>query len=499
MPERILLLSGPQHFDERRPITGNIRKWLEHLDPLGIAIVSAVIKKHYPEADVCWRSISPSDKQSNDEILRIIEGVGAVFVSSRTFDISLVRPIIDQAARLGKKVVVGGYGPTFMPELFPHVTIVKGEFESVAEELMDDFGRGTLKDVYNAMKEGPFDISGSYILPDRSIFPRQSKLSERLMRHPQEWQRGCYNFCSFCSPTRMQRGVTDSEGKRRIRVRSVGSIEEEIERMGLGRGSHLFLTDLNTSLIPCEMLRELFTFLNNKGIRWYTEGTVAPLLRDLEENGRENSLLALMSAYEKGGGCYSFLYGADDLVSEKVAGSFDKRAEDLKFAIRTFRESGIPLNLSIVVGLDNHTYPDSFFEIAQALEEARPPYSFIHIATPYPGTPWGDEVRRQGRLIIDVADQSTAYNHRRVVHKPKNMTEEQLQQGYYWLLRRSSSPTGINLPIPGSPPLLGLFQTGIVWRMETFLTVLELQARGYLDQRIQRELDRGYEQWLKGH
>ena len=492
---KALLLSGPQHYDERRPLTGNLRKFAEHINPLGIAIVARVARQHC--FDLTWRSMDPKGEQ---DLRGILENVGTVFISSRHYDTSLAEPIIEEAKIMRKKVVVGGYGPTFNPEAFSNAdAIVRGEFEPVAEKLMDDLLSGRLQRVYDSTNGEPYDIKNNYIWPDRSIFPEWKGLFKNLQRHSQEWQRGCTNYCSFCSPTRLQRPVS-VDGKSHVRVRDTSDIMAEIESMGLEKGNHLFLTDLNTSAIPLEQQRELFGYLKQRGLRWYTEGTVAPLLKDLAENGPDASLMKTMSAKNGSGGCYSFLYGADDLDSEWVAGSLDKNIEYMREAVGVFREFGIPLNLSVVVGLDNHTYPNSFFTFAQVLEEVNPPYSFIHLATPYMGTPWGDKVIKQER-IIDT--ESTHYNHRESVHTPLNMTPDELQQGYYWLLRRLNSPQAIanSARVNYDPKLLReklfleILKTGILWRTETFLSTLELQARGYIKPEVQRELDNGYDEW----
>lgn len=490
----VLLLSGPQHFDERRPVTGELRRWAEHLDPLGIAIVAAYLKE--AGFEVFWQEMNPKRPVRPEDW----EGVAAIFISSRFLDSDLAQRIIDCAFLNRVPVVVGGYGPTLSPKRFAGAVLVKGEFEPVAQEFLDDFGRGKLKEVYDARQLPPWNISQSYRWPDRSIFGKPQGPLASLRRITQEWQRGCYNNCSFCSPARLQRRGPDGK----VRSRSLKDIIAEIEHLGLGsERRYLFSTDLNTSAMDPEMLKELFGYLQRRGIRWFTEGTIAPLVADLEKNGPEDCLLARMSPLREKGGCYSFLYGADDLDAAKVKGSLDKEVSALKGWVEVFRRFGIPLNLSVVIGLDHHTFPESFFVVRQVLEEVRPPYTFIHIATPYPGTPWGEKVKKEGRFLEGT--RSLDFNHRRVVFQPQNMTPEELQQGYYWLLRTINS-----LPATGrvlgdnfgsrcweASPFLGLLMAGLPWRLETRLTIEELQIRGYLNPIIQRELDRGYQDWLR--
>lgn len=493
--ERALLLSGPQHADVERPLTQNIRRVLEHIDPLGIAIISTILKRYGFETH--WMEMAKK-KDDGSGLRLLMESVDAVFISSRFYDISLAQKAIKTANQIGIPVIVGGYGPTFSPEDFHNASsIVQGEVEPVGEQMVDDLLTGKLKPLYDSRELPPYDITNDYIRPDRTIFSQWRWPLSRIRKYPQEWQRGCSNFCTFCSPTRMQR-INVTNGERLVRVRKTSDIKEEITHdMKLKRGDHLFSVDINSSAIPEEDLYDLFSFLKNSGIRWYTEGTVLPLLENLERMGKKDSLLSLMSATNSIGGCYSFLYGADDLISEKVAGSRDKNIKILDMAVETFRRFGIPLNLSVVVGLDNHHYPESFYEIARILEELKPPYSFIHIATPYPGTVWGEHVRVEGRVFNY---KSTDYNHRKVVATPKNMSPEQLQQGYFWLLRQLNSPdkisktTKVNFSgdVVKQNPTLASIQSGLIWAIETYMITLELSARGSLDWKFQAELDSGY-------
>jgi len=488
-----LLLAGPQHWDERRPTTGKIRGYLEHLDPLGIAIVSSYLKQSGFETT--YATLSPEPLPPSTKAL--IDIVNCVFISARYFDASMAEEAIKIAKEKGKTVVVGGYGPTFYEEKYAEAdALVQGEFEPVAPELMDDLLSKRLKSVYDSRKQDPFNLN-KYIYPDRSIFPKPPKVLPQLHRHAQEWQRGCSNYCSYCSPTRMQRGGGDT-----TRYRSVENIIGEIEQMGLKRGDHLFSVDLNTSSIPRPVLFELFTYLKEKGICWYTEGTIAPLLKDHDEYG-PNSLLNLMSvkAGKGEGGCYSFLYGADDITSLKVKGSKDKEIGMLEKAVPIFKEMGIPLNLSVVIGLDDHIYPDTFYRYAYRLKALEVPYSFLHLATPYPSTPWGNMVEKEERII----DRDPLhYNHRSPVFKPKNMTTEELQQGYYWLMRKLYSLKEITHTFQENfdptmavkNPLLATIKSGLPWGVETYLSTKELEARGYINNDLQRFLDADYNSWL---
>ena len=486
---KALLLTGPQYWDERRPLSGPLKRYYMHLDPLGIAIVSSVLRRYRLETR--YLTMEP---QRMNLLEKYIEDAGAVFISSRHFDTSLARQAIEMAHRHKKPVVVGGYGPTFNPQAFQEATtIVRGEAEPVIEQLVEHLLMGNLDPIYDATLLPPYNLE-NYIWPDRSIFPNHPGILNRFKRHSQEWQRGCSNFCAFCSPRRLQKGE--------IRTRKIPDIIAEIEQMKLRQGDFLFSVDLNTTTIPRETLYELFGYLKEKGIRWFTEGTLKPLLEDLEKVGEENSLLRLMSAKDGPGGCYSFLYGADDLAKERVDGSYNKERYLLTKAVKVFRDFGIPLNLSIVVGLDHHRFPETFFQTALTLEQLRAPYIFLHIATPYQGTPWGDQAYK-GEKVFD--SESTHFDHQHVVAHPKNMMAQQLEQGFYWLKRQLYNPREISqsarknldLSTMAANPTLGILLSGLNWATETYLSLIELSAKGHIKPQVQRQLDNEYQNWRK--
>lgn len=494
---RALLLSGPQHYDPDRPTTVPIRRALEEANGIGIAIVGSYLRD--AGIDTRWMAMDPRNRKLSDELYAAIEAFDSVWISARFFDASLAEQAIAIANRLGKPSIVGGYGPSSITKPFEDAsTRVISEAELVLPEVIEHLLAGRLEPNYDSRDLPPFDM-GNYVFPDRSIFPRSGILKSPFYKTSIEMERGCINKCGWCSPTGIQR-VNIVDGKRQPRYRQAVNVIAEIEQMGLKSGDHLFFVDLNLALVPFDELRELFLYFKLKGIRWYIEATIAPFLNDYNKDP-ENSLLKLMSPLDGDGGCYSFLYGADDLEVRKVKGSYDKESGLLESASETFRRLGIPLNLSVVVGLDHHTYPDSFFRIARLLEKLKCPYAFIHILTPYLGTPLGDEIYKDERVFDN---NPTHFNHRRVVHSPANMTPEQLQQGYYWLLGELYDLSKIMeiakynvLSGVFRNPTLALIQSGIIWGIETYLTVLELKARGYVDKKIQDDLNNGYKRFCR--
>jgi radical SAM superfamily enzyme YgiQ (UPF0313 family) len=88
---------------------------------------------------------------------------------------------------------------------------------------------------------------------------------------------------------------------------------------------------------------------------------------------------------------------------------------------------GVMINGSFVFGLDGDG-PDVFdrtvdWAVSRGLTTAT-----FHVATPYPGTAFYDEIAKQGRLLHHDWD---LYDTRHAVFRPARMTTGQLEAGYW--------------------------------------------------------------------
>jgi radical SAM superfamily enzyme YgiQ (UPF0313 family) len=129
-------------------------------------------------------------------------------------------------------------------------------------------------------------------------------------------------------------------------------------------------------------------------------------------------------------GLRSIFIGFESLAADSL--SFSNKAQNLgrdyAAAIQRLDSLGIKINGSFVFGLDGDA-PDVFertvdWAVAQGLTTAT-----FHIATPYPGTEYYQQMQAQGRLITQDWD---LYNTRHVVFEPRSMSRTQLKEGYDW-------------------------------------------------------------------
>ena len=102
-------------------------------------------------------------------------------------------------------------------------------------------------------------------------------------------------------------------------------------------------------------------------------------------------------------------------------------------------QNGIQVNGSFVLGFD-HDEKDVFVRTAQWVEENRLECATFHILTPYPATPLFRQMQAEDRLMHQ---DWTRYDTAHAVFRPKNMSPEELEEGYAWIYRRLFSHASI--------------------------------------------------------
>ncbi|PYS95798.1 MAG: hypothetical protein DMF50_07265 [Acidobacteria bacterium] len=382
-------------------------------------------------------------------------------------------------AAAGKRltVVFGGPHASAVPEEGTrrgHVDCaVVGEGEWAAATLLDDLAQGRpLKPVYRAT----FDR-----IRDRGTLALDMGIWQGLRHRPQQivasttFARGCKLDCHFCAvfltngPTVRNRDVDDVVEE--IRGQSPAYTRETIDqippgvynallkaavklpvigrrygdrliaRMGPGFTEQFFFWDDNlynaagSFRALCEAVRPL-------GRRWAAELTI-----DL---AAKPELLQL--AYESG--CRDLFLGIES-VSQTAIDGLDKWSNDttsMAQMVRRVHDAGINVMGAFVFGLDGDE-PSSFDRTLEFIYDTGIDFIVANIIQPYPGTGTfkdavaGDDFLPWARCPED-ADVAMDYNWplfdgAHVLIRPKGMTVDQLQEGYYYFLREAYSLTGI--------------------------------------------------------
>lgn len=302
----------------------------------------------------------------------------------------------------GAKVVLGGIHPTVMPdEAIAHCDcVVMGEAEGCWGELLQDFKKDRLKKFYRS-----FDS-------DMIRFPIAKLNHNHTPFHvaPVICSRGCPYNCEFCS-------VTDIYG-RKVRHRRVQDIVKEIETRG---SKKIFFLDDNITG-DARFAKELFTALLDLKIRWWVGQASL-------SSAKNRNLLQLAEE----SGCVGLFIGVESVSSDNLKGlrKAPNNAEECSQAIKIVRDSGILFHASLVFGFDNDD-KTIFERTLDFLDKNKITSATFNILTPYPGTAIFERFKKEGRLL---SENWQEYNHRTVVFKPKNMTPEELAEGFLWLGR----------------------------------------------------------------
>lgn len=334
--------------------------------------------------------------------------------------------LADRIRRQGVPVIMGGYHPTVLPdEALEHAdSVCIGEAETLWAGIVADAMAGRLKERYRA---GAFPCLEELPLPRRDLvrIPR-TKRFEHINVYFVQTTRGCPHRCSFCAVTNVLGG--------KLRHRPVAEVEAELESLGIRRLEKgrkrdtfhdiVFFTDDNIvghRSYSRELLRMVATF----NLKWV--GQASTNVADNEE------ILALL----RDSGCMGLAVGFETLSQKNIrdVGKGVNRTQEYLERIGKIHSYGIGLAGNFIFGFD-HDDENTFGEVADFVDRARLEGFYYSLLTPYPGTPFYDQMKEEGRIT---ATDWSLYDTDHVVYRPRLMDAETLRKGYRWAWRRSLS------------------------------------------------------------
>ncbi len=385
----------------RPPVAGATRREKALLfSRLGLATVAAQFPE---EAEV--RIINDSL-----ETIDFDEKVDLVGVTAITSTAPRAYEIADRFRANGVPVVLGGIHPSALPEeASSHAdAVVIGEAEGVMRDVVKDFKSGELKKFYRAAQR-----------PSLADLPTPRRSLLNGCRCFPDWDmvqttRGCPYRCDFCS-------VSDFFGQT-YRTRPIPDVIREIEE--LRDHTTVFFVDDNIAGRP-KYARKLFEALIPLRIRWFGQGSVL-IAKDAE-------LLRLA----RRSGCFGLFIGFESLSSRnlKEVGKTTNHVCNYSTAIRKIHDSGIGIVGAFIFGFDSDG-EGVFEDTVDFINRNQLELASFSILTPLPGTRLHEQMARQDRII----DRNWAkYTCGEVVFRPKLMSVDQLQSGYYWARKETSS------------------------------------------------------------
>jgi len=355
-------------------------------------------------------AMMPDDWES-EIILEILEDIpwdtdaDIVGISSMGHGVIRSIDVAKKYKELGKTVILGGYMVSIMAEeaLKYCDAVVIGDAEFVWEELLKDYENGTMKKIYEKNLEKGFF---STPLPRFDLIVNK-KIGDFL---PVQAGRGCPNVCSFCSVACLYKGHYIKKPLAEV-VRDIKQIKE------LGFKKFLLLDDNIFS--DREYLHELLDEIKRLDMEWMSQCDI--------KIGKEDRLLEQLAE----SGCTTLSFGLESISRESLVGMNKGWADPAKYPelIRNIQRHGIDVSTEMVVGGEGDTL-ESIRMTKDFIEENKISVPRFYILTPIPGTKFFKDIAAQGRLIND---NIYSFDGTEAVHKPKNMTPEELTAAYWEL------------------------------------------------------------------
>lgn len=329
--------------------------------------------------------------------------VDLIGISFMTFNAPRAYEIADEFRSRGKKVIFGGYHPTFMPgEAIQHAdAICIGEAEYNIPRMMHDFLNGGLKKFYESELVNLKDLP----IVNRNLLDNNSYVTLNAMQAT----RGCYNRCEFCSVAAFNRY--------KIRTRPVEQVIDELKSLG----KYVLFMDDNI-ILDKDYAKELFTAMIPYKKKWFSQCSVN--IADDDE---------LLNLAVKSG-CSGLFVGFESL-SQKSLGEWNKhcnRRKNYLEIVRKMHKNGLAIFGAFVFGSDEDT-ADIFEHTLDFLLESNIETLQSTRLTPFPGTPLFEKLKAEGR-IFDM--DWSHYDFFHVVHQPRNMEVDELHKGTAWLQKQ---------------------------------------------------------------
>ncbi len=373
--------------------------WELEVPTLSLACLAAVTpRKHF---DVCIVDLLR-------ERLVLDEPVDLVGISASTPRINAAYALADIYRERGVKVVLGGHHVTALPDegLLHADAIVRGE------------GEGAWLQICRQMLEDPGSIGGIYDVPapDLATLPQPRTELMKLHRYQRYYYpvlatRGCPQTCGFCFAKKMTFGY---------RTHPLRYVIEQVRNRPKWVKAMYFVDDNLAGDIDYarDLFRELKRYKVPFGMQVRHEFSHDPENLRL---AREAGCCLISSGYE------SVNQTSLDRVGKSATATMYKEI------INAIQGHGMIASGNWMFGFDWDT-PDIFEQTWAFLRESGITHSSFTVEIPFPGTAGFKRYQREGRILTTNYD---AYSGKdSVVHRPKQMSPQELRDGIRWLARK---------------------------------------------------------------
>lgn len=313
------------------------------------------------------------------------------------------------------RTILGGIHASVLPEEaarhFDSVCV--GEVENIWEEYLQDVAAGSPKPQYR----GGLTELASEVPMDYSLVEPWTRGARGggFFFFPTMSTRGCPRGCDYCSATYLF--------DKRYRKKEIDKVLADIREIkktasALGIGSyHVEFCDDNF-IIDRRRTKDLLQALIPEKISYTASLDIAA--------SDDPEILALLGE----SGCKVVSIGLESLevnILEDLGKWKKSQRDKVEKNIRAFFDYGITPAVNFMVGSDG-TDPDLFRNIRRFLREFPVIFNILFF-TPFPGTPYRENLRKQGRLREDKT--WTDYNLFNLVFEPAGLSKEELYEEFY--------------------------------------------------------------------
>jgi len=331
--------------------------------------------------------------------------------------------IADIFRKKGSTIILGGVHVTLMPEeAKEHAdSIVIGFAERIWPQLLHDFVNGQLQKKYSDSEMHFNEIP----VPRRDLQRNNGYMVPNVVSAT----RGCKGICDFCTVPVAGYGWHE---------RPIEEVIDEIKNLPSRR---FVFNDVSMGENPeyfKELLRAMIPLKNKWGGLLSTKAF------------QDEEIVDLL----KKSGCVYILIGFESVNNMSLKGILKgfNRFEEYKNIIELLRSIDVVLMGCFIFGFDEDQL-DVFKKTVDFANEYKVDIPRYAIYTPYPGTEAYRRLTAEDRILHHYWQH---YDTQHVVFQPKNMSPQQLDEGFRWAFRETYRPipslkrtihTGKNFPI----------------------------------------------------
>ncbi len=371
-------------------------------------------------------ALTPTDKFDISMIDESIEPLNfdypydLVGITGFPTQLGRAREVAEEFRKRGVPVICGGPAASVSPERwrdFADVLII-GEAERIWPEFLKDFLAGDYKDEYREMEKFDLDISP---VPNYSYLSKKTK--KQFMMGIVQTSRGCPFDCEFCN-------VVVYVGHK-MRYKPVATIMKEVQQI-YDMGIRIIALADDNFPAGRKKAKEILRALRDWN--WKQKSPVSFFSQFSIDTAQDEEFMELSAE----AGLSRMVVGIEtsNAASLKETGKTQNLKRSMHDDIKTFNQHGFVIATGCLVGFDNDDLSIFQHQFDFFMQTGIPG---VHV---YPlqaldGTRLKTRLIKEGRYIDwekgtnKDAKYSNVHNTFTVI--PKQMTNEQLTQGIYWL------------------------------------------------------------------